>query len=398
MLYRTSWILLVALVLSGCKTDAESAPPFRHQDLYSHLQQCAEDFTLIDGDWKEDFGDAAFYGPAFYVQAGKTEGNQSWLDLAAVAHERNMRLIRDEDLMTGDTNEILMASMGMIEYMSATGDLEHLAQLNAVMENVEELLAALEWYLPPELMSGYAMETYGPTSINGLVGLVFLQHALLLGGETKDRFVECGRRMAEQIREYHWNQTFYEFSADRPGLFLYPNLCMIILHTRLYQLTDDQALLDRALDAYQAIQPLKVETESGLVGPGRYFSPYSAEYMGAETDNYTTLSSQNYLVFALSLLYQATGEASFIEEIDPVLDFLAEYLDGNWCLADVHKDECDPACEDGDVCLDGDCTPDACQVGILHHWMDGRLAEPHDPEFFCSGCNLQLLYSIFFIY
>mgnify|MGYP006897292372 CR=1 FL=1 len=29
---------------------------------------------------------------------------------------------------------------------------------------------------------------------------------------------------------------------------------------------------------------------------------------------------------------------------------------------------------------------------ILHHWMNGRAAIPEDPEYFCSGCNLQTLY------
>ena len=28
--------------------------------------------------------------------------------------------------------------------------------------------------------------------------------------------------------------------------------------------------------------------------------------------------------------------------------------------------------------------------------MDGNIAVPEDPEFFCSGCNLQLLYVLWY--
>jgi hypothetical protein len=29
--------------------------------------------------------------------------------------------------------------------------------------------------------------------------------------------------------------------------------------------------------------------------------------------------------------------------------------------------------------------------------MDGRVAVPADPEYFCSGCNLQFLYAIWYV-
>jgi hypothetical protein len=48
------------------------------------------------------------------------------------------------------------------------------------------------------------------------------------------------------------------------------------------------------------------------------------------------------------------------------------------------------------VCLDGTCLQDHCTGGVLHHLMDGNIAVPEDPEFFCSGCNLQLLYVLWY--
>ena len=53
-------------------------------------------------------------------------------------------------------------------------------------------------------------------------------------------------------------------------------------------------------------------------GPGlaRYRSPYSATHMGAQTDDYSTLSAQNYLMIALWLAYEATGEQRYLDDID----------------------------------------------------------------------------------
>ena len=34
---------------------------------------------------------------------------------------------------------------------------------------------------------------------------------------------------------------------------------------------------------------------------------------------------------------------------------------------------------------------------ILHHFIDGRIALPSDPEYFCTGCNLQFLYALFLL-
>ena len=59
-------------LLGGCGQDepAVELPSFRHEALYTRLQDEVSAFTRVDGDWKEDFGDAAFYGLAFAARAG----------------------------------------------------------------------------------------------------------------------------------------------------------------------------------------------------------------------------------------------------------------------------------------------------------------------------------------
>ncbi len=97
---------------------------------------------------------------------------------------------------------------------------------------------------------------------------------------------------------------------------------------------------------------------------GCYRSPYSAVFMGAKTDEYITLSSQNFTIMALSLLFEATQDGKYRDEITSIAAFIHDYL-----------------------YVDGK---------ILHHWMDGRVAIPTDPEYFCTGCNLQFLFVSFY--
>ncbi|MBN2498525.1 MAG: hypothetical protein JXR96_28295 [Deltaproteobacteria bacterium] len=381
---------------AGC-AGSEGPPPFLHGEFYQQLRDHAESFLLIDGDWKEDMDDGLFYGLAYYARAGESEDDEAFRARAQEAYQRDVRLVQEADLLTGDMNQAFMAALGLVEYMDATGDRGHLADLDGMIEDVNELVSTLGHYLPPEAMPGYAMETYGPTSINGLMSLLSLQRAFVLGGADAETLTAFSNEVAKKIGERSWNGASYDFGAGREGLFLYPNITMIILHARLYQLTAGPEHLERALTTYQGMQPLKVTIESGWAGPGRYRSPYSAEYMGAQSDDYSTLSSQNYLMLALMLLYQVTGETAFLEEMDSVLDFLEGYLVGEACYSDVDlPGACDEPCPDGLACLKGECFEDACHQGVLHHWMDGRLAVPADPEYFCSGCNLQLLYLMWY--
>ncbi len=64
-------------------------------------------------------------------------------------------------------------------------------------------------------------------------------------------------------------------------------------------------------------------------------------------------------------MYQATGEAKYLEAISTLLSFLKARL-----------------LKDGQ---------------ILHYWIDGRAAAAPDPYVYCLGCNLQTLYLLVLI-
>lgn len=366
-------------------------PPFRHQDFYATLQADAEHFTIRDGDWVEDYGDGAFYGLAFYAHTGTEAADQARLARAQAAYDRSVLLLQDADLLNGDINEFAMSALGLIDAIDATGDTSAQPVLDKFIDRLDSLVELFGFYLDDLSDKSWAFQTYGTTSVCALIGLINAQYAHVLGGERAAERVEWAEQMAAAISEHAWNGTSYDFGGPRDIACIYPNIAMIMLTSRLFQLTGDEAYRERALATYQGIQPFKLPGE-----PVRYRSPYSAEAMGAKTDDYWTLSSQNYLLLALMTLAEITNDPAFADEADSVIDALSTKLHGPWCLSDRHEEACSPVCAEEQVCVVDACEAEACQEAVLHHWIDGRAALPTDPEYICSGCNLQLLYVLWY--
>lgn len=374
----------------------EPVPAFRHDDFYARLAEDAEAFTFVGGEWVESLGDAPFYGLAFYAHAARATPSpplrDAWIARAETARRRARALITNADFATGDLQQMVMATLGLIDYADATGDKSDLPTIDAFMDRFDRLVSLIGWYLDiGGADKSWALQTYGPTSISALVGLMNAQYAHLLGGtDAAAARLDWAKQMADHIDTAAYGGSFYAFGAGRDGLIDYPNIAMIAFSARLYELSHDEKYKARALSVYDAIQPLKLSTS-----PTRYYSPYSADAMGAKTRDYSTLSSQSYLMLALMLLYEITGEARFVVEMDSIVDAVSTEMVGKWCLSDVHRDACAPACAES-VCVASSCHADACGEAILHHWIDGRQARPSDPTFFCSGCNLQALYVLWY--
>jgi hypothetical protein len=200
--------------------------------------------------------------------------------------------------------------------------------------------------------------------------LLEAQYALYVGGERAAERLERAKTIDAKIGERAFRDLGtvrgYAIAPDRGELEIYPNVSMLMLKARLFRITKDEAYRLEARSLYAAIQPLKLTD-----APARYASPYASSLVGARTNDVSTLSSQNYLALALSLLFEITGDQRFVDEADRVFDSI-EKMRGNYCI--------------------GDAEPQRCASGLLHHFVDGRLAEPGDGTLFCSGCNLQTLY------
>jgi len=255
--------------------------------------------------------------------------------------------------------EQVMAAYGLIETYQYEHRAEDLNLIDTVLDRVNPALEAFGLYLDPLPESEASI--YGPTTLSaGMAGLN-LRYALQIGGPREAERTEFGLALIDAINEraYDPERGVYRFSSTVDQLHLYPNAMMIVANCLAYQATGDAFYLDRAGATFENLRPLRD------LDRGNYRSPYSAELMGAKTDDYSTLSSQLYLITALNLLYESTGEEQYEHEALSVLRFVCEHLHDSGRL--------------------------------VHHWIDGRPAQPSDPEYYCSGCNFQALHVMWYM-
>jgi len=377
----------------------EDAPPSRHGAMRDALIADARALEVRDGDWLEDLGDAPFYGVA-WLSRRAAEGSLPADDRRRLDESlARARVLASGNLLEGDLQEKVMAALGMVEHVGASGDRRDVEAIDAFLDRLDGVVRSLGDYLEGAAGASWAVRTYGPTAVTALVALLHAQYAHLVGGtrgdERRDRAVELEQIITDRaLRDLVDVGTGraargYAFSPAQAGLFLYPNVAMMILEARLFRLTRSEVHRLQARSLHAAIQPLKLSDQ-----PARYASPYAAAFLPATTREIATLSSQNYLTLALTLLFEITGDERVVAEADRVLDGI-EALRGPWCtsqVADLAATACAPACGSGEACVASACTADRCTTGLLHHFIDGRLAKPEDGTHFCSGCNLQTLY------
>jgi len=366
-----AWVAVQACASSGAGADVavegdadarveasdeavEPQLPFR--ELYETIQATALTFACDGGDWADDFGDACYYGPAFFRWAGHVYGRGDYAALADHGLTHDLDVVRqgvaDNAFFFAHLEEELMAALGLLEAIGLTGDQATLPDLESFLDKLDKLVEGFKLYLDVPVES-YALDTYGPTTNTAVMALLNLRYAELLDTPREAERVDFGLRVLATIDARAWNGSYYRFRPDDDWLEIYPNISMIVANGTAFVVTGEPAYRDRAEAAYRGVQPLKD-------AKGGYRSPYSAATMGATTDDYLTLSAQNYTMLALARLFEITGNAAYRDELPEVLGFLA-----GWLLVDGR---------------------------LLHHWMDGRVAVPSDPEYFCTGCNLQFLY------
>ncbi|MBX3264804.1 MAG: hypothetical protein KF782_34350 [Labilithrix sp.] len=401
---RATVLAFVALVgaAAGCADEpvdvpVRPAPPSRHDALVDALADDARAFAFADGDWEEDLGDAPFYGLAWLARraaAGELDAEGLARRDAALAHARSLV---EGSLLEGDVQDKVMAALGMIEYVGASGDRSVVPAIDDFVDRLDALTRTLGDYIEAGADRSWALRTYGPTAVTALVALVQAQHALLIGGERAGERIDRVVAIDAKIRERALTDLAdvatgrqargYAFAPGQAGLYDYPNLAMLLLKARLFRLTKREEFRLEARAVYVALQPLKLAD-----APARYASPYARASLGVDTRDVSTLSSQNYLTLGLLLLFEITGDQRFVDEADRMLDGVAA-MRGPWCASDVRDPAaCAPACASGQACVAGGCSADRCTTGLLHHVIDGRLATAEDGTLFCSGCNLQTLY------
>ena len=339
------------------KTQADNLYRF-----YEELQEDALVFGYEQGNWSEDYGDAAAFGPTYYVYSGQEMQNEEYLRIAQESADYNLSVVQksveENAWMIDNMEEVFMTTQGLIEYLGVIPNADSASSLDSLIGRLDLMLQFSGDYIEVEV-GEFASNLYGPTSITAGFAIIQLQYAKYI--DSQSGHLERAKEVVHTIDEIAWNENHYRFGRDVDTLYLYPNATMMITLNRMYLLTGDQQYLDKAELIYQGVQPLYNDSMQ------LYFSPYSQEAEGAQTDEYSTLSSQNYLILGLLLTYENTGDTVYLEEATQLLQRIKELL------------------------------YDEQEGKIVHHWVDGRPADHDDRSFFCSGCNLQVLYLLWYL-
>ena len=361
--------MLLLLLSCGAveKSEVQMEPvvvPEMLAGFYESLQSDVMGFGYDNGQWTEDYGDAAAFGAYYFSHAAADLGSEDHHQIAEESKAYNLQVVQqatdDFAWMLTNLEEVFMSAQGLIEYTNVFQDQSNNPHIEALLDSVDPLVQSTGDYMDVSL-GDFAADLYGPTSITAGMAVSYAQYALYEDGEYGQKMLVRAEEIAETIHQEAFHIDHYRFHPDNEQQYLYPNSTMLILLMRLHELTGKAKYLERAELVYEGIQPLKYGSM------GFYRSPYSEVAEGAETDEYSTLSSQNYLMMGLATLYQETQDPMYLEDIFQILDHIYLRLYDE----EEHK--------------------------ILHHWIDGRVATVNDPSYFCSGCNLQTLFILWYL-
>lgn len=368
--------LIVAGALGGCQLappDAACPPealPKQAGQLIATQPQAFEtvlawllaDVPCWSGDWPHDHGDAHVYAPLVLHELADRAVSACLAESAAAAADADRALLSEgrqwPPVFWLRAPEQVMATHGLVEVRRFDPGADDVALIDSSLDKVNAALAELGFY--PTGLGRSILSYYGPTTHVAEIAVLNLRYSSEVGGVRAAERREFALRLIEaaDANAYDAERGVYRFDAGHDGLYLYPNVLMMLANCLAFSAAGEPAYLDRARTLHAGIQPLRTPA-------GYYRSPYSAEQMGATTDDFSTLSSQLYLVLALGHLYERTREARFLVEARSVLEWVTTHL-----------------------LVDG---------RLVHHWIDGRPARPSDPEYYCTGCNFQALYAMMYV-
>ena len=300
---------------------------------------------LPDGDTVGDFGDSTGYGSAALFTLAYQTGREDYREVARKMAGREALLLQDLSWLLNIV-EVYIGTVGSFKAYEFTQEeayrntVERVLDLfNPILENTCDVI-----FLIDEI-------PYGPTTIVGGVAMYNLQYAFSIGETSRTAaYIDQGLDLIRRIdtHAYQADERYYRYAKRNDTCSAYPNSIMIIALCRAYQVTGNERYIERARAVAETVEARLLDETSG--------GYYGAE--GSE-EAYMALSNQNYIIQALLFLAEVTGEATYLSRANRTIAFVKQYL-------------CEP------------------EEGICYH--DLRLK--HRMDWFCSGCNWQLLYNI----
>ena len=329
-----------------------------HIDMFEKVMRLTQREDLYqDGVWKEHFGDGCLFGPSFDIQYGLATDSDLHMERGHTTLDHNAGFVEEasqELLSYNDQLEFLSMSLLSLSRVGPLAGENYVQSIDPLLQSLDTISLAVGDYF--EITVGeFATTSYGPTSVSNFLTINHIERAAGYEENSEHHF-DRARAMMTAIHDVAWDEELatYRFAREDTRRMLYPNITFMLSYARMYQETGEEEFLEAFYRTYDGIEPLRAASGD------HFHSPYSFESMGATDEDYSTLSSQNYLMLALLSAYQSTGDKALLDEVNTILTFIETHL------------------------MDGDL--------ITHHWIDGRAANHEDPWFFCMGCNLQTLY------
>ena len=170
-------LLVMALILCGSCSSSDPGAAFQGPEpFYDTLQRDALSFEFESGEWLEDYGDAAAFGPAFYLHAGLWEGREDYLAIARAASDYNLSAVEE----AGDNvfwylenlEEVFMCMMGLVEYAGVSGDGEAVPAVDRLIRTTDGAVRLMGDYVNVSV-GEFAADLYGPTAITGGIVLIY---------------------------------------------------------------------------------------------------------------------------------------------------------------------------------------------------------------------------------
>lgn len=343
MVARTATALVLSALLAvGCSRDRDTGevlPRFQaeHDALFDHL---VADFWSEDGDWEGDMqGDATAFAPRVLYATAEDRTDDRYAEMAGTTVAYEVTLLHAYLLTHVLTMDAVIGAPGLADGYDVTHDETWRALfLGGTAMGYDMMVADPDQFLP------YVFDL---ATVYG-TGATMCFRAWEISGLEAHK--NNGLDLVERADAEAWNEEAGRY--DWTMVMDWPQATMIMALVGAWRATGDEAYLDRAQRVRQTMEDECWDEERG-----GWFAAAGAHGKG--------LSGNNNMAWALLDLYEATGDRTALARAgDTVAYTLSE---------DLYSEE---------------------ETIAYHHWYDDTASDPGRAEYFCTGCNFQLLANV----
>jgi hypothetical protein len=346
-------ITFLAYIFTGCTTSKKSPPTYNgaYANMYNAIyKNLFFNIHIKDNNWPADWGDASGYGPAFiYAKARNGESIKNEMEIADGNLKMVAELIYDftpADILTMDINklqDIFLGVLGLIHGYVYSHSEQYSDAIREFLDTVNNFVGNDISFILTLNIPGY-----DPAITMGMLAYYNIFFGLNVNGG--EPYAEYGLSIISQMEQkvYDAGDHYYHPNLTSSDFWIYPNIMMILALSSAYEYTGNNQYIQKAELIYNTIKKITFNEENGGYNAPDEANP-EVEYL---------LSIQTYMVMVDILLYDLTGKNEYIDNAKFVLDFIQNNL--------------------------------FSEIAAYHHTGTDGLS-----HFYCTGCNLQLLYDIY---